>query len=61
MAVSGTKNVFWMMRYFKTEPDKGQKFCNMLMQQVELYQTHKVESTDIYSPYTGEEIPKEEN
>lgn len=31
------KNIFWMMRYFKFEPDQGQIFCNMLMQQVKLY------------------------
>lgn len=32
------KNIFWMMRYFKSEPDKGQIFCNMLMQQIKLYE-----------------------
>lgn len=38
------RNIFWMMRYLKTEPDKGQKFCNILMQQVELYQKRQNET-----------------
>lgn len=32
------KNVLSMIHYFKESPDKGQIFCNMLMQQVKQYQ-----------------------